>query len=183
MTQIFISTDFIGFAQLLDRSNASKRIINELRARAAKAAVLDWQARILPTHFKGGLQNRYSGQQRRPPYSDIKRKLARGEKVYVGGVRLRDKVKKGGVVKVVRSGKTEQQARVARAVRSTPNKAVLSMSVPRYAATRPLGGKPDLPSEITATVPADVAYLRRTWLFDFMRNLKRVRGKTTRRGK
>ena len=88
-------------------------------------------------------------------------KLAGGQRVKGVG---RERIQRGGMIDIVRSGRTERMARAASIVRTFPTKAYVSMSVPSYVSLTPKDpSKPRQASEMTRVTMGETRTLRRYW--------------------
>ena len=146
-----VIVDFRGYAcALVPNYTDFQRRMNEYQARANKEGVLYWHRHFLPRHFTPD-NRRYRMQERKPPYKAIKRRLAEHGVVYIHGQRIRERVQRGGVVNVVRSGRTENMAKASTPVAAFPTRAVIRLRVNEAVARRPGQGKPDMAGEILMT--------------------------------
>ena len=174
-----MSVDYTGLIADLRRAGIglSNRKINAMRRNANQATVLYWHRKFLPGHFTQA-QSRYRLQNRKQPYSEIKRKLASGETIRVGGKLLRDKVRRGGVIDIVRSGLTERQAVAASPVQAYPSRAILHLMVPQYAAmARKDKSQPDMRYEITRTTQDERTRMMIYWVRIFLQQVGQTRSR------
>ena len=125
-----------------------------------------WHRFMLPDHFKRNAKRRYKHKRRRQRYSQIKQDMAHGIGLQTdprtGEVQI-DKVLKGGVVDIVRSGESEKRARKTRNFSSTATSWTIRMRVPKYLVQRRKGSYPDMRREIGTNTGEEARLLARIW--------------------
>jgi len=165
MFPVYIYVDYIGAAALICPTisrSGSARILGRFRANANRKAVLHWHTRFLPIHFSVA-NRKYSFQRRRRIYNEIKRELGLTGVARVNGKLIRDDVRKGGQVDLVRRQRTEGQARARNVVHATPNRAKLTMIVPTHVARRPRDGKPNMAYELVMVTRDERDSMKDVW--------------------
>lgn len=175
---VFLNVDYEGwFAEIAQRrgglgvSRPAKRV---LLTDSNRKVIEYWHNKVIPRHFETSARYRYHYQKRKPPYVAIKKALARGERVIAKGRQLpAEKVVKGGQVDVVRAGSTERKAEAPAPIRSTENKAVVRLKVPRYAGDRRnRTGRPNMGREIKTITNREKQTMVRVWKMAFMRGVR-----------
>lgn len=148
-----------------DHGGVSGRGINRMTQAANRVTAEYWYQKFLPGHFNAA-QKQYRLQPRKKPYAAIKKALAEGQQVRGIG---RERVQRGGVIDIVRSGITERQARSSGITRATPTRAIVYIRVPHYAAMRRKDPtQPYLPDEITKVTASELNDMRLLWQETFI---------------
>lgn len=164
---VYINADYSGFfAEIANQrggyglSRKAKRLV---LAEANRTCVLHWHNHLIPHHFELSGRFKYQYKPRKHITVKIKKMLAAGQTVFFGGQKITDNVEKGGQVDLVRTGKAERQAEESAPIRATPQKAELTMRVPRYILYAQKNGRIRLAAEITSLTVTDKAVLTEVW--------------------
>lgn len=124
----------------------SRKTIDNVMRMTYYDMALHWQKEFLPLHFKRGNTRRYNLPRRTKRHRAKKRRMA-----------ARGKVKKGGVVALVYTGRAEELFAHRHAIKAYPTRAVINMHGPRYITMRPYKSQRHaVGEEVTRTIPAEI---------------------------
>ena len=144
---------------------------------ANRKAVDFWHRRVIHKHFRPEARQRYHYQQRKAKYRGIKQDLAAGVEVFVNGEKLEpENIIKGGRVDIVRSGQTEQKARIPTPVLANSRSAKTRLVVPGYVLKKRPGG-PDQKKEIQKVTFREKGLIRGAWRGQFLRAAHQFSGR------
>lgn len=178
---VWVAVNYEGAAAFIAPGfDTSHRRMRKHMAFANRTGLEYWHDFFLPLRFNAG-NKKYNHKKRKDPYLYIKRERGLGKAVRGRGGWETDKVYKGGLVDLVRTGKTERKAEAASPIASYAYRATLMIAVPYYASGKPQADKPDLASEITTTPASEREVIRVVVSRNFMSSLKRDQAYFTKR--
>lgn len=127
-------------------------------ARASYGEALDhWWKTYLSKRFQKDAKHKYGYKKRKPPYLEIKKKLAQGKYIRdKDGKRIQGReavVIRDGEADNVRSGQTERRALSNRNIVTYPTYGDMQIRVPFYITIRYRGDKPRMDKELTTVTP------------------------------
>lgn len=175
MFEINLGIEVTNFAAVIFHpdDNFSKRQVNAIIKHANWQTADFWFRNFLPNHFNAKQAQYVTIKDRKPPYKDIKQKLARGMAIKGIG---KERVQRGGSIHNVRSGLTERQAKSSGIVEATAVRAKVTMTVPRYSTIRRKDpSMPFTPTEVTAVSQSEYRMLAMRWQAEFVNTVRNVR--------
>lgn len=179
---IFFHVSYEGAADIAFKAGAGRRLRVAAMQYANYQVARYWHRFMLPGHFKRNAKRRYKHKRRRQRYSQIKQDMAHGIGLQTdprtGQVTI-DRVLKGGVVDIVRSGQSESRARKTRNFSSTATGWTVKMRVPKYLVQRRKGSFPDMKREIGTNTGEEARLLARIWWAAYRKFLNRNRVRQT----
>lgn len=129
-----------------------------------------WETRFVRRHFRAGAASRYGYKTRSPGYLRKKKGLA-----------AKGKVKKGGAAPLVFTGLLEEQMTRRGILRAFPTRITIRKPAGPYVTTRPQNGRPNIPEEITATVPEEDARMDKAYDKVVTRHMNTFRARRTKK--
>lgn len=179
---VFFHVSYQGAADLALKAGAGRRLRVAAMQYANYQVARFWHRYMLPKHFERNAKRRYKHKRRKQRYSQIKRDMANGIGLVTdprtGEVQL-DRVVKGGVVDIARSGDSESKSRKTRNFASTATSWTIRMRVPKYLVQRRKGSYPDMRREIGTNTGEEARLLARVWWAAYRKFLNRNKVRQT----
>lgn len=163
---IFFFVNYQGAGDLAIKAQAGRRLRTAAMQFANFQVGKFWWRFVLKRHYERPAKRRYKHKRRKYLYSRIKQDLAQGQGLSVDpqtGQVMTERVKKSGVVDIVRSGDAESRTRSTGRVRSTANSWTVKMRAPRYIVQRRRGDYPDMKKELGTATVEEAKLLSKIW--------------------
>lgn len=163
---VFYHVNYKGVGVIARNAGVAKRIQREAVKYANFNVAIHWHMFMLPRHFEKRARQRYGYQKRGKQYSEIKRRLAAGGKVFDAKdkVFVRTRVVKGGEVDLAFGGAAERKSEKNFRVSATYSGFTLKMRVPKYIVMRRRGSYPNMKREIGMTTAKEGRVLKQVFM-------------------